>query len=157
MIEVGKKKVGEKYVYNQTLYMIYKTAADAKKAYQKLNNLMFDKKNKLTLECFTVKEFHEVENIETHFNKPKYLSNKEMLSFNFEDGHIDQFIFREKRPDTNKVYVNWFDYIEKTPKSALGSDESIDIPEKVINKIVWSSRGSYAALCLKDGVVLFGG
>jgi hypothetical protein len=43
-------------VGNQTLYIIYKTPAEAKTAFKKLDNLKFDKDH--TLKCFTVKDIH---------------------------------------------------------------------------------------------------
>ena len=56
--DIGFKEVDGTKVYNKTLYMIYKNPTAAKKAYQKLHQLKFDKQH--TLACFTVKEFHAV-------------------------------------------------------------------------------------------------
>lgn len=56
--ELGVKKIEDKKIYNQTIYLIYETAAQAKKAFYKLNNLKFDATH--VLSCFTVKEFQDV-------------------------------------------------------------------------------------------------
>lgn len=56
-----KKDDGNKKVSNRTLYLIYNTSSGAKKAYKKLHLLKFTAKN--TLQCFTVKQFHTVENM----------------------------------------------------------------------------------------------
>ena len=58
-IECGYKLVDNVKQYNKTIHLIYKTAAQAKKAYHKLNNFKFDKNH--TLYCFTIKEFQDVE------------------------------------------------------------------------------------------------
>jgi hypothetical protein len=58
-IDVGK----DNGVGNQNLYLIYKTAAEAKIAFHKLNNFKFDKNH--TLLCYTIKEIQEV----LHFNQ----------------------------------------------------------------------------------------
>ena len=62
---MDKKKIGtanglvnidvgmENGVGNQTLYIIYKTPAESKASFKKLDNLKFDKDH--TLKCFTVK------------------------------------------------------------------------------------------------------
>lgn len=48
----------ENGVYNQTLYITYKTAAEAKLAFSKLNNFKFTKE--ITFVCFTIREIQEV-------------------------------------------------------------------------------------------------
>jgi len=73
-IEPGFTEVNGEKKYNKTLYMIYKTPAIAKKAYQKLHQLKFDKEH--TLSCFTVKEFKDVEKLEKQYTEPVQLPKK---------------------------------------------------------------------------------
>lgn len=51
-LELGYSTVNGVRVYNRTVYMIYKSAALSKKAYQKLHNVKFGTD---ILKCFTVK------------------------------------------------------------------------------------------------------
>ena len=64
-IECGYKLVDNVKQYNKTIHLIYKSAAQAKKAYHKLNNFKFDKNH--TLYCFTIKEFQDVEKIKDNY------------------------------------------------------------------------------------------
>jgi hypothetical protein len=49
-IEVGR----ENGIGNQTLYMTYRSTAEAKSAFTKLNNFKFDKNH--TLQCYSVND-----------------------------------------------------------------------------------------------------
>ena len=75
--EVGYKEANGQKIYNKTLYMIYKTAAAAKKAYTKLHQMKFDKEH--TFSCFTVKEFHAVEKISDKYVEPTLTCKKEEI------------------------------------------------------------------------------
>lgn len=124
--------------------MIYKTSSAAKRAYQKLHKLKFDKEH--TFACFTVREFNAVEKINDSYIEPKIFPKKELLEFNFDEKMRDQFILRAHEGSGDKIHLNWFDYIQKEAKNALKDDESIKI-ENPANNIVFSPRGNYAAIC----------
>ena len=71
---------GEVKKFNKTVHMIYQTAAQAKVAYHKLNNLKFDKNH--TLYCFTVKQFQNVEKIQDKYKEPNYIPKEELVEHN---------------------------------------------------------------------------
>ena len=73
---------GENKKCNNTLYLIYKNSAIAKKAYQKLHLFKFDKEHQLS--CFTVKQFRLVEKLPEEFQKPKLFEKVDCLKHNID-------------------------------------------------------------------------
>lgn len=78
-IEVGR----ENGIGNQTLYMTYRTTAEARAAFNKLNNFKFDKNH--TLQCFTVNDIRgfieeqEQHALERPFSTPAYGTTQQKI------------------------------------------------------------------------------
>lgn len=159
---MDKKKIGkdnglvsidvgmDNEVGNQTLYIIYKLASEAKSAFKKLDNLKFDKEH--TLKCFTVKEIHEVMKFNPDYKEPKLLYSEDLNKFNFEHDRMDQFIVREG----NDIMVRWLDHIDKNTESATSFDYIRNDTAK-LGKIGFSPKGKYLVTCSDKGTYLYGG
>jgi hypothetical protein len=143
-------------VGNQTLYMTYRTGAEAKAAFGKLNNLKFDKNH--TLQCYSVNDIRgfieeqEKDILARPFSTPKFASTEQKIDHNLDEQLRNQFVVRE----ANMVYLNWLDHLDKSAKNALPNDY---LPVNyTINKAVFSPLGSYIAVCSPEGThIYFGG
>ena len=150
-IEVGR----ENGVGNQTLYLTYRSNAEARAAFNKLNNFKFDKIH--TLQCYSANDIsgfiEEQEKGALHrpFARPVYATTDQKIDHNVDEQLRSQFVVRE----ADIVYLNWLDHLDKSSKSALSSDYlSADFN---INKVVFSPLGSYLAVCTPEGTHLYFG
>ena len=87
----------EKGVGNQTLYMTYASALEAKTAFNKLNNLKFDNAHKMS--CIWVNELRDVieeeeEQIGIDFKAPISTLTKEKAEHNLDEQLRSQFLVR---------------------------------------------------------------
>jgi len=62
-----------------------------------------------------------------------------------------QFLVREDK----LLHLNWLDHLDKSSNSAL-STESLAVGQSV-NKVVFSPKGSYLAVCCADGIHIYVG
>ena len=67
----------------------------------------------------------------------------------------DQFLLRAHESGGDKVYLNWFDSMEKEARDALdGQPISAKSP---VSNVVFSQRGTYCAVCESEGVRVYVG
>jgi WD40 repeat protein len=140
-------------VGNQTLYLTYRTASEAKAAFSKLNNFKFDKSH--TLQCYTINDIRgfieEQDSLQRPFQPPQFALTREKVQHNLDEQFRSQFVVRE----ANMLYLNWLDHLDRSAKNALPSDFlPVDF---VINKVVFSPLGSYLAVCSPEGTHLYYG
>lgn len=146
-IDVGR----EGAVGNQTLYITYKSAVEAKAAFSKLNNLKFDKNH--TLQCFSINEirgFIEEEDKDRPFAEPRLPPIRQRIAHNLDEQMRGQFLLREG----NAVFLNWLDHLDKSSQNAI--EQSLPV-ELVVNRVLFSPLGTYLAVCCADGVRLYSG
>lgn len=150
-IEVGH----ENGIGNQTLYLTYRTTAETRAAFNKLNNFKFDKNH--TLQCFTVNDIRgfieeqEQNALERPFSTLAYGTTEQKIEHNLDEQLRNQFVVREG----NQLYLNWLDHLDKSANNALPTD-SLPV-DFTINKAVFSPLGSYLAVCSPQGTHIYFG
>jgi hypothetical protein len=142
-------------VGNQTLFMTYHSATEAKAAFYKLNNLKFDANHRMSCvwvsELRTIIEEEEGPSNGAEFKEPVLTTSKDRIDHNQDPEFRSQFLFREDK----LVYLQLLDHLDKSAASALSSEYlSLGHP---VNKMVFSPRGSYLAVCTNEGVHIYVG
>jgi hypothetical protein len=143
-------------VGNQTLYMVYRTIPEAKAAFNKLNNLKFDANHRMTCiwpnELRAIIDEEEEQQVGAEFHVPTFTTTKDRKEHNLDEQLRSQFVMRE---DKSLVYLQWLDHLDKSAKSSLTSEfMQVDCQ---VNKMVFSPKGSYLAVCCKEGTHLYVG
>ena len=145
----------ENGVGNQTLYMTYKSITEAKTAFSKLNNLKFDNNHRMN--CTWVNDIRAIieedsqGNQGPEFKAPNLTSFKERREHNLDEQFRSHFVMREDK----MVYLQLLDHLDKSAKSALSGD-FMQLGHNV-NKMVFSPKGSYLAVCGSEGTHLYVG
>ena len=91
----------ENGVGNQTIYLTYNTTHEAKTAFNKLNNLKFDKNHQMSCvwvnDLRNIIEEEEEQSAGVEFKPPVFSISKDKLAHNLDEQLRNQFVFREDK------------------------------------------------------------
>ena len=121
-------------VGNQTLYMTYQTSAEAKTAFNKLNNLKFDGNHRMN--CVGINDLRaiideEEQQVGGDFKAPEMSLSKQKKEHNMDEQLRSQFVLREDK----LLYLQWLDHLDKSALTAISS-EFMNL-ECQVNKMVF--------------------
>lgn len=121
----------------------FDTPENALKAVESLNDTQLDKNH--TLKFYTVEAFDKIMKTSNIYLPPKILKKSDLQKWLLDSEFRDQYFFHMQK-GTSKIFVNWFDHLEKKPTNAISS-ENLETNEVV--GVDWSQNGSYLILLNK--------
>lgn len=97
-----------------------------------------------------------MEKIGKDYEPPKLISKKELVSYNLDEKFRDQFIYSIKENNSENLVVKWFDHVERKVDGFIEGEWSNKLSDRTKN-VVFSTKGSYLAVCEPEGVRILAG
>lgn len=85
------------------------------------------------------------------YEPPKILKKSDLQKWLLDSEFRDQYFFHMQKGNS-KIFVNWFDHLEKKPSNAI-ANEYVETNEVV--GVDWSQNGSYLILLNKLVCIFF--